>query len=213
MKERPILMRGPLVCASLKDKKWQTRRVVQPRVGGVAGLDFWGYDTTDADGTTVAVFGDTQGDHLTRVRCPYGQPGDRLWVRETFAIVPTTAYRASDGVHQTVNPCDPDDAAIYRAGWDRSEPGVRWRPSIHMPRWASRLTLEITGVRVERIRDISLDDMRAEGVRPEHEASLLWRESLTERFIALWDSINAARGYSWDVNPYVWVISYTRVTP
>jgi hypothetical protein len=94
--------------------------------------------------------------------CRHGQAGDRLWVRETWAHVPITAYRCSEGVQQTANPKDPDMAVVYAAGWDRSRPG-RWRPSIHMPRWASRITLEITGVRVERLQEISEDDAKAEG--------------------------------------------------
>jgi hypothetical protein len=190
MSERPILMRGPLVVATLEDRKWMTRRVVK-------------------NPYTPAIH---QSDVAPLVRdCPYGGVDDRLWVRESWARVPTTAYRASTGVQQTVNPSDPDEAAIYRAGWDRSDPGVGWKPSIHMPRWASRLALEITTVRVERIQDISLDDMRAEGVRPDQEASLLWRETLRENFISLWDSINAKRGYGWASNPWVWVIGYRRI--
>jgi hypothetical protein len=205
MKERPILMRGPMVCASLDDKKWQTRRVVvptqsTPRVAPLR-MEPWiidGEQETDDQGLPCwAGFHPDYPGEAKWFSCPYGKPGDRLWVRETWARHPDCGgpiYRATD------------------PGWDDNDYGIKWRPSIFMPRWASRLTLEITSVRVERIRDISLDDMRAEGVRPENEASLLWRESLTERFIALWDSINAKRGYSWAVNPWVWVISYKRVT-
>jgi hypothetical protein len=216
MKERPILMRGPLVCASLKDAKWQTRRAIvptqsAPRVAPLR-MEPWiidGEQETDDHGLPCwAGYHPDYPGEAKWFSCPYGKPGDRLWVREAFAIVPTTAYRASTGVHQTVNPCDPDDAAIYRAGWDRSPPGVRWRPSIHMPRWASRLTLQVTAVRVERVQDITPEDCRSEGIACLDVPRTAWRNI----FSRLWNEINAKRGYGWSVNPWVWVISYTRVT-
>ena len=129
------------------------------------------------------------------VRCPYGKPGDRLWVRETHALVTATAYRASVGVQQTVNPSDPSEAAIYRAGWDRTR-STRWRPSIHMPRWASRISLAITEVRVERLQAITAADARAEGVAGVAEYRLLW------------DVIHGAD--AWEVNPWVWVVVFER---
>jgi hypothetical protein len=138
-------------------------------------------------------------------RCPYGAVGDRLWVRETWA-----ASLDSDG-----DMCKP---FLYRATYDEAVYGqlkasfsdrateiwdvvgnTGWRPSIHMPRWASRLTLEVTGVRVERVQDISEADAKAEGVKSAAE------------FCALWDEINGARGYGWDANPWVWVVEFKRV--
>jgi hypothetical protein len=94
---------------------------------------------------------------------PLYAPGDRLYVREAHALVPRTAYARSDGVQQTPSPTEPDDAAIYRAGWDRSTGSIRWHPSSRMPRWASRLTLTVTGVRVHPLLDISEADAEAEG--------------------------------------------------
>jgi hypothetical protein len=210
MKERPILMSGPLVLATLADRKWKTRRVIVPQPPRQLFL----VDQNDFN-TWVLASRDNPNkpDWSFSIHCPYGRVGDRLWVRETWAYVPATAYRASAGVQQTADPTDPDHAAIYRAGWDRSNPGTRWRPSIHMPRWASRLIVEITDIQVEQLQQISLDDMRAEGIRPDQEASLLWRESLADNFRALWDAINAKRGYGWPVNPWVWVVSYKRVQP
>lgn len=199
MRERGILFSAPMVRALLAGTKTQTRRIVKPPIGGIN----WGK------------------------RCPYGQPGDRLWVREKWAPVTATAYRMSDGVQQTVNPNDEDTAAIYAAGWDRSGPG-RWRPSIHMPRWASRITLEVTGVRVERLQEISPADACAEGAaeildRP-HADPL--RSAAYDKFgvtlndgeryagsvaayAALWESINGPG--SWDANPWVWVVEFKRV--
>ena len=212
MKERPILFSAPMVRAILAGTKTQTRRVVKPQPG---------CDPRD-DG------------HIDMGRCPYGQPGDGLWVKETFAIVPRTAYRRSEGVQQTLRPDDDHDAAIYRAGWDRSNGGFRWRPSIHMPRWASRITLEITGVRVERLQDISPSDAIAEGLKglskdggqitkygiPDSDGLPgtddagwpwhAWRISPVDSYRRLWSQINGPR--SWDANPFVWVVEFKRVT-
>ena len=96
---------------------------------------------------------------------PYYGRGMRLWVREAHAFVPASAYRNSLFVEQRTDTGDPDRAAIYREGFDRSTGGIRWRPSIHMPRWASRLTLVVTDVRVQRVREISEADAQAEGAK------------------------------------------------
>jgi len=202
VKERPILMSAAMVLACLDDSKTQTRRVLRPQ---------WPRANTEpkehscSPGLWIAYTSDGrlrngEGESGGERRCPYGTPGDRLWVRESFRIVPTSAYRASEGVQQTVCPTDPYEAAIYRAGWDRGGSGV-WKPSIHMPRWASRLTLIITEVRVELLQDITEADARAEGVA----SVAAYRE--------LWDSLNAKRGYGWDMNPFVWVVSFVRVQP
>jgi len=191
MKERPIIFSAPMVRAILAGAKTQTRRVMKPQfaadavpaempatdpiggwvVGGHSGV-WWCDAAANPDDARL---------------CPYGQPGDRLWVRETFAIVPRTAYRCSKGVQQVLRPDDDHDAAIYRAGWDRSNGGFCWRPSVHMPRWASRITLEVTGVRVERLQEISEADFIAEG-NP-------WGVYLN----------------SWAANPWVWVVQFKRL--
>jgi hypothetical protein len=128
-----------------------------------------------------------------RWTCPYGRPGDRLWVRETWSqLYPYESRRVA-----------------YRA--DRETvvaPGVLpwWRPSIHMPRWASRLTLEITKVRVERLKEITVKDIAAEGIQ-EGVGVFAY-----EDFRKLWDSLNAKRGFGWDANPWVWVVEFRLVT-
>lgn len=137
--------------------------------------------------------------------------------------MPATAYRMSDGVQQTINRADRDLAAIYAAGWDRSKP--RWRPSIHMPRWASRLTLLVTDVRVERLQDISEGDAIAEGIerlrsgRGFYDPTLShadsraacrfggYFETATHAFEALWRSINGAD--AWEENPWVAAVTFT----
>lgn len=101
-----------------------------------------------------------------------------------------------------------DDESEFGTRWDVNENALPWRPSLFMPRWASRITLEITGVRVERLQAISEADAIAEGYPNPHKAErpAMW-------FRRLWDSINAGRGYGWSVNPWVWVIEFQQVKP
>ena len=126
--------------------------------------------------------------------CPYGQPGDRLWVRETFAVPPGSTEQAE---------------AVYRASFDPGD--VTWTPSIHMPRWASRITLTITDVRVQRLQDISEDEAVAEGIDEaippmnDHGPANAPRW----RFARLWNSINGVG--AWDTNPWVWAITFERL--
>jgi hypothetical protein len=146
MTERPILFSGQMVRAILGGAKTQTRRVLHAAEG-----TFWGHPGYELRAQGDGMWGwhwretGEAANPSTRVRCPYGVPGDRLWVRETFRQAP-----GSMSVH-------------YAA--DRDEvSGGPWRPSIFMPRWASRLTLELTSVRVERLQDISEADAEAEGI-------------------------------------------------
>lgn len=192
MKEHPILFSAPMVRAILDGQKTQTRRVVTRNNLKIwtGGLDFAGkcvspdaetfsqamtdaHDFKMRDGmlTWKAKAYDYQNADFTNwmARSDFGEVGDHLWVRENFTVVPSSAYRMSEGVQQTANPNDPDMAAIYAAGWDRSIP--KWKPSIHMPRWASRSTLEITDIRVERLQDISEAD--AADFKAAHEARAL----------------------------------------
>jgi hypothetical protein len=142
-----------MVQAILEGRKTQTRRVVkhQDEVRQTSdGIQLWtGFMGWQPMSEAVSL-------------CRHGVPGDRLWVREGFARVPATAYRCSTGVHQTADPGDSDMCVVYREGWERSLPGG-WRSPIFMPRWASRITLEITEVRIERLQAISEADAVAEG--------------------------------------------------
>lgn len=214
-KERPILFSGAMVWAILEGHKTMTRRVAKLPVtpdtasinpDGKDGWVLWAPQPV-TDEMSKRMYPNGGG-----FKCPYGQPGDRLWVRETWALVPRTAYAGSDGVQQTLRPDDNHDAAIYRAGWDRVAPG-HWRPSIFMPRWASRITLEVTGVRVERLQDISEADARSEGVARGRWTNLGTSASseYVGSFAELWDTINGKRGYSWESNPWVWVVEFKRV--
>ena len=209
MKERPILFSAPMVRAILAGTKTQTRRAVKPHKAFVE----WGVKGPgDAYDATVDDAGQgfflVAGDHgyAGPVPCPYGQPGDRLWVRECWARDDEDAslmYRADVGLG--------GDADEWERGRLDGVPRYRWRPSIHMPRWASRITLEVTGVRVERLNDISGPDAAAEGIQFRALGAgvplkgNIWKQNI-EKFRALWESINGAG--SWDANPWVWVVEF-----
>lgn len=208
MAERPILFSPPMVRALLAGTKTQTRRLWK-MPSGYSWEDYEaGLVKCDKRGPAYGV-----GCGIDEVRCPHGSPGDRLWVRETWALVPPTAYKHSDRVQRTDRHDNPyhHDSAVFRADWPRSAPD-RWRPSIHIPRWASRITLE----RVERLQDISEVDAAAEGVQRDTDG---WYDYLmpntrccpTARcsYRSLWQSINGLD--SWKANPWVWVISFRRI--
>ncbi len=136
--------------------------------------------------------------------CPYGQVGDRLWVREAYRTMLWTPGEVTF-VRYTAD----DEWRQVRTDYDAHVQIPTGHPSIHMPRWASRITLEITGVKVERIQDISLADIAAEGT-PYNEPHDGPVDAVD--FAYLWGSINAKRGYGWDANPLVWVPSVRRVS-
>lgn len=216
MRERPILFSGPMVRAILDGTKTQTRRVVgldtlQPSTTSGYEWTFRGKAPVRSIAQQKRAAGGcwqdlTAGQFLAL--CPYGEPGDRLWVKETYAL-----HHAWDA-----HPPSAGGAASKRV-WHRADaPDAidgrgRWRQSIHMPRWASRLTLGVTSVRVERLHDITEDDARAEGVEPSYgkgwdgqRAQIL---SARDGFAHLWTSINGSE--SWVANPFVWVVCFKRV--
>lgn len=204
MKERPIIFNGEMVRAILDGRKTQTRRLVKRPINDInIGCELSGNELA----AEIA-----SGDYSNS---KVGMPGDRLWVRETHAFVPEPAYRCSTGIVQTVNPGDDYQASIYRENFDRSSGGIRWRPSIHMPRWACRILLEITDVRVELLNDISEQDARAEGVtwsdgdRNEIGLPAQLVVEAKDEFARLWQSIYGEE--SWRSNPWVWVIEFKRV--
>ena len=186
MSERPIPFSAPMVRAILAGTKTQTRRLWKlPR-----GCDWYAEMGGERDGWFV-----DQGQpwwlHVSECRCPYGQPGDRLWVREAWAR--TTVFPGSEII-------------VYREGDNRTDYGGPWKPSIHMPRAASRITLEITGVRVERLQGISRGDAMAEGCPFPNMAQ---GDDPRQWFADLWTQINGPG--SWDANPWVWCIEFRRL--
>lgn len=213
--ERPLLFNAPMVRATLDDSKTQTRRVAKLTDSGHVkeprGHRRW-----------------HPADPEARLACPYGQPGDRLWVRETF--VQGYPY---DAVTDRLLQCDAVGNNLpmktwYRAdksdiGWsgdDGFQVAVPWKPSIHMPRAASRILLEIVSVRIERLQDISEADAIAEGCTKTHNGyywgghhKTVGRKQLasaTGAYRDLWESINGTG--SWDLNPWVWVVEFNRVS-
>jgi len=194
MKTRPIIFSGEMVRAILDGRKTQTRRVVKPQ---------YNHQVVDVRKNASGEWcGHARGEPGIRrgwCTCPYGVPGDRLWVRETWA-----APAAWDNAPPRLIP-EPQPI-WYRCTGSASvyQPG-RWRPSIHMPRWASRITLEVLSVRVERVQGITEGDARAEGVGLGLPTEGL---SCYTMFGRLWDTINAKRGYSWESNPWAWVVEF-----
>jgi hypothetical protein len=206
-----------MVRALLNGSKTQTRRVVKPQPpavfceGDVAAIT---NGTRWAFSRLPERIAHPPGLH-EGILCPYGQPGDRLWVRETFADLRGT------GIEHRPDPSGPLNRYAFAADHPpgsngdeaRKEFGVKWKPSIHMPRAASRITLEITGVRVERLQDISEDDALAEGCSSTaivHEDGEDYTgHYASEEYQDLWESINGPG--SWDANPWVWVVEFKRV--
>jgi len=202
MKERSIIFGSEMVKAILEGRKTQTRRVIKPQPA--SGIRF-----------SPFVPGQVEDGHGRELRCPYAV--DRLWVRETWTEGYNRLLIEGEGDDENaVSIIYKDGTEIYRPcpaataeHWgDFSLDGDLnpiWKSSMFMPRWASRITLEVVSVRVERLQEISDSDARAEGV--------LCDLNCRRPFMELWDSINAKRGYGWDSNPWVWVIEFERVTP
>lgn len=178
MKERPILFSAPMVRAILEGRKTQTRRVVKGPALGVLNLEI--RQPTDP---------------IFARKCHYGAIGDNLWVKETFA--------------ENIAGCETQRGLSYRA--DHKDPNgdgpanpMKWRPSIYMPRVASRITLEITGIRVERLQAITNNDALAEGTPDLRTIENNW--DMVRCYQELWEQINGAG--SWAVNPWVWVVEF-----
>ena len=208
MKEHPILFSGPMVNAILGGRKTMTRRVVKRLPCDCDGNWFpEEFPATTTEGwQTIGHSGEWWCSCCSSdsIKCPYGKPGDRLWVRETWGLWDT---QPSDG---------PERAQVFYRATDGEKHHLRhqlWRPSIFMPRWASRITLEIICIRVERLHEIDGPDSKKEGVDlPTTELFPLTNRNfkLRVQFEKLWDSINGKK-YPWKSNPWVWVIEFRRV--
>jgi len=184
MKEHPILFNSEMVRAILDSRKTQTRRVIKPQCEAnlMSGYQEWEYEGLLA-------------------RCPFGQIGDRLWVRETWR--------------------QPEDFEGYDRGAvlyavSEMDAGAKWKPSIHMPRYASRITLEITDIRVEKVQDINEENCLKEGIEKYFDDGVYYYGEYDKGhcdykhvFKTLWDSIN--KKHTWESNPFVWVIEFKRV--
>ena len=210
MKERGMIFNGEMVRAILDGRKTQTRRPVKfPVHDKNLGCELAGNELA----------GDlSAGNYLNSA---FGKPGCRIWVRETFCPVDDTQYGGEKWVDYRATP---KFEASYPAGWDcapNDAEALKWHPSIHMPRWASRILLEITNVRVERLNAISEEDAEAEGIDMEAlydsqdcydciaDHNMTGRPTVTGAFKYLWESIYGAE--NWLANPWVWVIEFKRV--
>jgi len=207
--EKPIIFTGDLIKAILEGRKTQTRRVIKPQPNIKHG-DI--YFTNDPDG-----------------KCPFGKPGQQMWVREVFTIEtnfntgnykpphddgrPLRLFNDTDGdevweqCHYKATDPEPDLVTYDKDG--NEEPGCKWSPPIFLPRWASRIQLMIKDVRVERVQDITPEDAKAEGV--DCCCGIDGCDGKIDEFADLWDSINKKHGFGWDVNPWVWVIEFERL--
>lgn len=217
MKERPILLNAEMVRAVLDGRKTQTRRIMknQPVPSKTRQGDFWFSCNKTLSMVHVSDFIPGNCVNLPDAHeyfsmcCPFGAVGDRLWVRESFyehgcwqggGYDPEDSYFVRD--KQVLYPAD----GIQRPSERKRDDFWRPRPSIHMPRWASRITLEITGVRVERLKCISEEDARAEGAPTE---CCVIGDKHFLGFRTLWRAIYGEE--SWQANPWVWVVEFKRV--
>ncbi|ENU1224635.1 morphogenetic protein [Enterobacter hormaechei] len=194
--ERGMIFNGEMVRAILDGRKTQTRRVMKPQ--------------PDEDGLAKVINGPWVDTSERIYRCPFGVPGDRIWVRETFQG-PLFDFEQMEAYQEDSSKFKKPEFCVYKADgkpapefFDADDNlHCGWRPSIHMPRWASRITLEITGVRVEQLNDISEEDARSEGISGSSA------RDVKEAYAALWRSIYGSD--SWRANPWVWVIEFKRI--
>lgn len=193
MKESPLPLMPDMVRAYYEDRKTQTRRVVrpQPRQTPITNGSAWPHNDSCLEWNDVVA---DPAYYAAAGYCPYGAPGDRLWIREALVRVDGHVAYAYD--HAVVL----RDGAPVVWPWKRNTLSSRY-----MPRWACRSRAELIAVRVERVQEISREDEIAEGVQPFRE------DAPDDAFSALWDSINAKRGYDWDANSWVWVLTFRRL--
>ncbi|MGY8872174.1 MAG: hypothetical protein ACKVJE_17180 [Pseudomonadales bacterium] len=222
MKATNLLFKADMVNALLDGRKTQTRRIMkqQPKpfngVASVSGDFAWPTRFSGASTISCKPTGPTGWIEKEKL-CPYGDKGDLIYVRETFRLWSS----ADECGCESPCECPSNNTPLYRATHKNSE--VTWKPSIHMPRWASRLTLKITSVRVEQLQNVSEEDAKAEGIRyhslydewggvEPHPASTpslkqwRWYETPQQAFEWLWKSAYSTE--SWGANPWVWVIEF-----
>ena len=222
MTERGMIFNGEMVRAILEDRKTQTRRImkVQPVLNG-SFYEVYGAGWVQRMKSVPAIPG-----HSLASNCPFGLVGDRIWVRETWQAIHDSVDEFGHVEERTYAPSilkekDRYWHTVYAEHFgdeSREDRGFPWRPAIHMPRWASRITLEITSVRVERLNDINERDARAEGIidggclncgEPEPCGCVNPQPDATDAFAYLWQSIYGQE--NWDANPWVWVIAFKRI--
>ena len=233
MKERPLIVTTELIPKVLDGTKTQTRRVIKPQPDlGLPDFDRYSHievgkyhpTKVDKNGDQYPgdeVFGAYTEDGEWGWVCPYGQVGGRLWVRETWNCfsLDYDGYNGAYDLGEIIKPIpktkpDYKHCVLYRATHD--DMNEVWRPSIHIPRWASRITLEIVSLKVERLQGITIEDVWREGIAQGRFSLEHPKWMIIDQFKTLWNSLNAKRGYPFDSNPWVWVIEwppYKKVNP
>lgn len=215
MKELPLLFSAPMIQAILAGNKTQTRRIVKPQPfvdahgnacwnGRCFGQDFNGP-------LFKALVSPFPCSKTKRVICPYGKPGDQIWVKETWqAAIGWDNTKPREIARNSPIFFPADNTVTHADGWDEAEPKQygKLRPSIFMPRWASRIQLEITGIRIERLQDCSDADTIEEGIDRTNTSIPGYAKA---RYEKLWESINGSG--SWEENPWVWVIEFRVIKP
>lgn len=219
VKERPIIFSGEMVKAILDGKKTMTRRVVKTQPDFNAR-----YDGVDDDTNHFWEVLDAQGEptekYIPILKCPYGKVGDRLWVRETWQEIGPDCLLTYKATY-------PSDLYAKRPELENVPPlaslkdrGYLWKSPMFMPRWASRILLEITDIRIERLQDISEQDCEKEGFRFYPLSRICFKPSSAKHlsghgsnnyksiFGEYWDTLNAKKGYPWSSNPWVWVVEF-----
>ena len=195
MKERPIIFSTEMVAAIIDGRKTQTRRVVRPGIAKKldAGADW------------------------RSLRCPHGKAGDRLWVKEQWQVQPSEDLSSGNkGVIYRADYCfirSDDELPLRIMPEARDRPvGGGWHSPIFMPRWAARLTLEITDIRMEKLQDMTEEDAQKEGFDGIEDLLDPYDRVFAVGFIPTWDHLNIKRGYGWNTNPWVWVITFREVS-
>ncbi|ELY2035097.1 hypothetical protein [Enterobacter cloacae complex sp. zbq_9] len=219
MTERGLIFNGEMVRAILDGRKTQTRRIIKDCTVGRDSISKF----IQIEKKFIGCYPEDVPE-LIRECCPYGVPGDRIWVRETFQG-PLFDFEQMEAYQEDSSKFKKPEFCVYKADgkpapefFDADDNlHCGWRPSIHMPRWASRITLEITGVRVEQLKSISEEEARSEGVARLREG--FWKHyqpgwtqhqlSARGSFATLWDSIYGSG--EWDRNPWVWVVEFNRI--
>lgn len=228
VKERPILFSAAMIQAILSGRKTQTRRAMNPQptlecilTEGILPPtpSSKAIATQNRQGGWEFSWPDSTGHFLSK-KCPYGKVGDRLWVRETWWQVPEPSLREQrEGADTWPKPIGPQEQRVaYAADGDDPDTVRGWgwklRPSIFMPRWASRITLQITDIRAMRLQEIAPADAKCEGDKERSGFPEFYSRGEfchVDWFHQLWDSINVKRGFGWDVNPWVWAVTFQRV--